>query len=223
MVSGAKILAMACIIILVVWDGLLYLGFYSMGWLGGFWEFANPFTSNVIEPPALLLLVALWLSSLFSKKLRLWMTGAFALAVGIIVIEFTCLPPPGITTVYGIRDHVMKVATLDDLRAFARSIDENQIELSENEEPVISTAQMGAYKALEERYPFLNWGFGPHGHPCHPYVRDSDNAVDVSWGGALPGHWGFSISVDGSKNEPTPDPDMRVIRMSDDIYFYHGD
>jgi len=107
---------------------------------------------------------------------------------------------------------------IDDLRHFAR--DTSQVlqdeYLDHGDAMFFSADKLAAYSKLKQKYAFLNWtGDGSHG----PSVYNRDGAVSIDWGGPF-GHWGFSVAVDGGKNDPAPDPEFFVIRVSDDIYFY---
>jgi hypothetical protein len=109
---------------------------------------------------------------------------------------------------------------LDDLRGFARQFNENLsgTGINHGESSVLLGQQAVVYQKLTGTYPFLAWGLSRSDGPS---INDWGKTVDVDWGGPMAGHWGFSVSVDGGKIDP--DPDMRILRMSDDIYFYHGD
>ncbi|HEV3272629.1 MAG TPA: hypothetical protein VGZ93_10655 [Candidatus Methylacidiphilales bacterium] len=219
-----KSLSSICLAAVIVCLIGSYLSFYSMGSLEhSMWEFFDPFITGPIIIISFLVLVVTWIVSLCLRKHMLWTTG---MLVGFIALAglywYGVLPPPGCTVVYGIRNHVMKVCTLDDLRRFARSVHQDVpgIDVFDGDTSSLSKDRAVAYQKLQKAYPFLNWGIGLHPDGT---VWEKDGAVIVEWGGALPGHWGFSVTVDGRKNDPDPDPDARILRMSDDIFFYHGD
>jgi hypothetical protein len=216
-VKGFSLLAFFTIILFGLGE---YPGWYSMGWVtGSSQRYFNPFTELAAIFICLPLLLGCWIVSLFLRRHRLWTTTILAGAVLSYTFLFLLLPPPGCMTIYGIRDHVMKVATLDDLRNLAREIDKNPIDLDEN--TVLDSGDtLKRLRPLQQRYPFLAWGIGGHGNP---YVSVTDDILKIEWGGALPGHWGFCVAANGVRITPPADPDLRVIRMSDDIYFYDGD
>ncbi len=116
----------------------------------------------------------------------------------------------------------MQFWTLDDLRRFAREVHEKipGIDVTENESNQEIQDRGDVYAKLREEYPFMKWGIGGKGNP---YIYDREGTMKVEWGGALPGHWGFAIALDGKRIDPEPDPDTRILRVSDDIYFYDGD
>lgn len=65
----------------------------------------------------------------------------------------------------------------------------------------------------------MTWG---KDHLGKPYVGDDLETEKVFWGGALNGRWGFSIRLDGKRNELDPQY-TQFIRVSDDIYFFSAD
>jgi len=118
--------------------------------------------------------------------------------------------------------------TLNDLRQFAKDVDQARLIkvgwINHGDLSYLTDDQKAVFYILQKKYPFMLWmndGRILHG-PSIANFGD-DNIVNFEWGGALPGHWGCSISIDGSKNEPEPDPDRTLLRVSDDIYFYFGD
>jgi len=186
---------------------------------GSIWDFFNPFITAPSDLIFMLILGVIWVASLFARKNRTWTTVMLLSSIAVISSMFV-LPPPGSLVVYGIRSRIMEHFSIDDLRHFARNVHEKRpnIDITENDS---SIRKQGAdYEMLEQQYPFMKWGVGGEGNP---YITDRDGLLTVEWGGALPGHWGFSIRIDGRKNDPNPDPHTHVLRMSDDIYFYHGE
>ena len=194
--------------------------FYFMGRLeGSFWEFFNPFITAPSDLILLLILGVVWIVSLCIRKNRLWTTVTLLSGIAVIALLFV-LPAPGSLVVYGIRNRVMEQFSIDDLRHFARDVHEKRpnIDITENDP---SIKEQGAdYDKLEQQYSFMKWGIGGKGNP---YIIDRDGLLTVEWGGALPGHWGFSVRMDGGKNSPDPEPLTHVLRASEDIYFYHGE
>jgi len=51
--------------------------------------------------------------------------------------------------------------------------------------------------------------------PTH--VHEEDGVVNVQWGGALVGYWGFSVAVNGGKLYLPSEPNTKALRLSDDI------
>ena len=219
-----KGLSLAGLLVLIGFYLAEYLGFYSMGWVdGSFQLYVNPFTEIPVLVVCLPLLLGTWSASFVLGRNRLWTTAMVASLAGFIGLKFV-LPPSGCTTVYGNRDHVMKVATLEDLRHFTRDVhrDIPDINVFHGDFSGLSGKQAEVYRKLQDAYPFMKWSLGGRGRDG-PSVYERDGVLNVDWGGALPGHWGFSVAVDGGENVPYPDPDTRSLLMSNDIYFYHGD
>jgi hypothetical protein len=217
-----KFIGSICLILTVASLIAEYVGCYSLGWIGIFWGLSDPLLNFAFQFLLFLILLIMWLVSLFKKRSRTWTSLGMALFVGILLVDWYLLPRPVNLIVHGIRNHVMKVCTLDDLRRFSRSVhrDLPNIDIFHGDTSSLSAVQLITYQNLQNTYPFLNWGLGSRPDPL---VSDHDGAVTVEWGGAMSGHWGFSISVDGSKNDPGTIDDSGIIRMSDDIYFFDGE
>jgi hypothetical protein len=150
----------------------------------------------------------------------------------VVLIEFS-IGRPGPLIVHGLRDRVMHDYSLDDLRQFARDVNQgisfkgnppfgkwinhgDTSELTESEKIV--------YTRLRQKYPFTHWMAGPQGRAGPSIASPEDGVVVFEWGGALPGHWGCSISTKGANNEDGSDvPDTTILHVSDDIYFFYGD
>ena len=52
------------------------------------------------------------------------------------------------------------------------------------------------------------------------YLESDGDHATLTWGGALPGHWGIEMGI--GKIE-VPDSRLSQIRLADDIYLFHGD
>jgi hypothetical protein len=176
----------------------------------------DPFITGPILLGAFLVLIATWLFAIIRRRNGWWALGTFIGFAAFVAAD--SLAPPDCMIIFGIRDHVMQVATLADLRRFAQSVDGNQFEVWKGGLSAMSQEKQDAYRSLQRDYPFLNWGLGGGGSDVS--VSDVDGVVKVEWGGALDGHWGFCISVDGGKKEPEPRPYFTVLPMSRDICFF---
>jgi len=139
-----------------------------------------------------------------------------------IALQVYVLPRPDSLVIYGIRDHVMKVCTLEELRQFASQVHQNlpNTGIEHGDSSALIGQQAVAYQKLKETYPFLKWGLNIWDGPS---VHDWGNTVGVEWGGPWLGHRGFCVSINGQKNDPDYNPKPRILRMSNDIYFYHGE
>ena len=127
------------------------------------------------------------------------------------------IPTSNELIIYGMRDRMMRDYSLNDLRRLAREID--QLPRFPNTLPGPTKIFMSEdvdKTGLKGKYSFLSWGKG-HGFEGPSAITESDGVVTVWWGGALRGHWGFSVAVNGKRAEP--DQDTKILRMSDDIFF----
>ena len=176
----------------------------------------------------LLIIPALWTE--FAKKGRLWsyvgLLGFWPVVIVTFLLIRVATPSGGELTMRGLRDRIMHDYTLDDLRRFAREVDEAG--LLKDEDLVNQADTSGftpqlryALTQLAEKYSFMRWleddeqWFGPS-----LLNHAQDGVVDFEWGGGNRGHWGCSISINGSKNEPVSGPPAKILRVSDDIYFF---
>lgn len=159
----------------------------------------------------------IWIISLFWKKHRLWTTGTM---IGLLVLVGLgqLMPHSNDIIVYGLRDRLMHEQNLEDLRRFAQEIDRisrPRDNISGDTKSFMSEDL--AKTGLKEKYPFLQWVKGPvFNGPS--YVDERDSVVAVRWGGALSGHWGFNIAVNGGKLDLPTEPYTKVLPLSDDIF-----
>jgi hypothetical protein len=132
---------------------------------------------------------------------------------------------------------MMRDYSLDDLRNFARDVDRlpyttNSLGLDQNANPTNSKPEkifkgedIDNTTGLKSRYSFLTWerGYNSNGPSL---VEENAGAVVVLWGGALAGHWGFGVAVNGGKLDfngglaDWTEPGNQVLRVSDDIVFF---
>jgi len=139
------------------------------------------------------------------------------------------LGPAHALVLRGLHDRIAQDVTLDELRHFARDVDKSGILPTErdwiNHGDVsrLDSEKREAFSRLKAKYVFLRWmddGKNLNG----PSIAKSNykGFVDFEWGGPLPGHWGCSISINGSKNDPHAGDLEAILRLSDDIYLYFG-
>ncbi len=212
-----KITAALCLALQIALIGMEYIVSYCQG----FYE----------KPNHLFLLLPLWVApfyflifltlgslamfSLGRNLHRFWVTSAFLTFFVILIVTNLILPAPGNMLAYGLRNRVMRDYTLDDLRKFAHDAD--QAGLLKESAPGSITPPAEALTQLEIKYPFIrskdNWG------PRLMNFGDED-VVNFVWGGALTGHWGCSIGIDGRKNEPDQVGHGLALPVSEDIYFF---
>jgi len=216
-----KILSSICFAAIIIFQLRNYLWFYMMGrFERSIWA-CNPILVLTVIGLSLLILLGTWVVSLFLRKNRLWTTVVFLCAIA-FTGPLWMLLPPGSLVVYGLRNHIMELWTLDDLRRFTHEVEQEMpgIIVHENESDYVIKRRGDAYDKLREKYSFMKWGIGGKGNPN---ISERDDALNVMWGGALFGSLGFSISIWGKRIDPHPDPETKVLRMSDDIYFYYGE
>jgi hypothetical protein len=127
------------------------------------------------------------------------------------------LPPP-ILIMYGMRERMMRDYNLDDLRHLARDVDRipRSPDFPGSTTKGFMREELGE-TGLMKKYSFLMWPKGVVGLEGPSYIAETDEVVDVRWGGALAGHWGFNVAVNGKRIEP--EPGAKISRVSDDIFF----
>ena len=209
------------------------MAFYCMGWsVNSAWPFIYPV---LIELPLLFVLffvLAITLIlSLGRCKDRLW---TFAMMLGFIALISSTrilFPTPDVIRVHGLRDHVMREYTLDELRAFAREVHQGidlrnefpEKSINHGDTSRLTPSEKLIYSQLREKYSFTHWMDHGRKDDGASIFSPADGVVNFDWGGALPGHWGCSIALNGMRNEAYSDSHAKALRVSDDIYFYSGD
>jgi len=215
-----------------------HLSNYWLGYSESKMAFAatDPILGLLVEIGLFACLFCLVMFSL-SRKPRSWLPlGSLFAFWPIVILTFvltkTCFGLPGSLIAHGLRDRVMHDYTLEDLRHFARDVSQgisfksstgfgkwiNHGDTSE-----LTETEKRLYAQLKEKYSFLHWMDNEKGSGGPSILNQGDDGiVNFEWGGPL-GHWGCSVSINGAKNEPVPDPDTTIFRVSDDIYFYSGD
>jgi hypothetical protein len=125
---------------------------------------------------------------------------------------------------HGFRDRCVAEVGYDKMRDFAREVSQKGFALGPDgliQHPARadypqSPESLKQWDGLARRYPFLNWGHGGAG------VIVRGGIIEVYWGGALVGHWGFQIAPAG-KVRPAEEDRRRILRVADDIQFFYGD
>ena len=163
--------------------------------------------------------------SLFVKPRSRWPLYSLVAFWPSVILTWYCLGLPGPLIARGLRDRVVHDYTLDDLRRFAREVDQagllkhgDWIKYGGSLE--LTGQQKEAFARINKNYTFMHMG-----EEARLVNFGEDNIVSFIWGGALPGHWGCVISLDGSNNHAHDDSsaDTKILRVSDDIYFFYGD
>ena len=229
-----KIASIACLVLASLLVVLNHLANY---WLGYSETPRADFAADpvfglfIMEFPLFLILIILAIITLFLKKHRLWLLAVlisfWPLVILIGFLTQTFCSTESSLILRGLHDRIMHDYTLDDLRHFASDVDQSGIlksgqgygYVNHGEFSHLTPQQREAFEQLRKKYPFMRWmddGRIMHG----PSIYGEKGVVDFEWGGALSGHRGCSISINGSKNEPYLDPQVVTLRLSDDIYLY---
>jgi len=167
-------------------------------------------------------LVAIAVKSFGDRKHEKWAVGAL---VGVVVattaLALFARHLPGF--LHGLRDRFVAELGYAQMRDFAREVSQDKSLLGPDgmiQRPwkwdSVTGDKRKRWDALASRYPFLN----RTRRLSTIVVRDG--VIEVNWGGALIGQWGFQISLNGA----VPNPDTkhwRVLRVADDIQFFRGD
>ena len=166
------------------------------------------------------------------KRHRLILIIVVVLFWPLVILSFKCS-----NSIFGthpslvlssLRDRIAHDFTLDELRHFAHDVNQSGIIskdwINHGEISGLTNEQKNTFAQIKNKYSFMHWM--DDGGICHgPSILNygKQGVVDFEWGGALPGHWGCSISIDGTKNDSNLGPDSTVLHLSDDIYLYYGE
>jgi hypothetical protein len=107
------------------------------------------------------------------------------------------------------------------MREFAREISQDP-SLAETQGVIHGPAKVGLashqvpekWNGLISRYPFLGWTRGTG------VVGARDGVVELTWGSALTGHWGFQVSPGGAVEDLEEDRGTQL-RVAEDIQFVY--
>jgi hypothetical protein len=183
-----------------------WCGYYQKSWAPIGWQEILALLGFVF----FLVLLILWLVSLFQRKQRAWTTAMLAGLLVLMAIKYV-MPSPHDLILKGMNDGMLRNYKIDDMRRFAHDFDQlprlpDTLEIYKQfywNEDLNKTN-------LKEKYPFLA--------TCEACMK-WDNRVHVDWGG-FENHWGFTVAVDGKRIDPQHlEPDNKIIRVSDDIFF----
>jgi hypothetical protein len=172
-----------------------------------------------------IVLLSLAIASRFRKQRSWWPLGCFLAFWPLIILLGAILGPSANQVIRGLRDRVMHDYTLDDLRHFARDVNQagffknKSIGVIHGDISGLSESEKASYAALKQKYGFMHW-LDDGRVLTGPSILNfgDDDIVVFEWGGGF-GHWGCSISNNGSRNDPYP-ATFPTIRVSDDIYFF---
>ncbi len=161
-----------------------------------------------------IILVFTLIRSFLVRRHRLWPVGGLAIVVAATLV-FGHLAPrlPGF--LHGLRDRFEMKVGYPKMREFAEEVSQMG--------PETMIARLGTWKPptaedqkrwddLVARYPFLNWNHATG------TVLVRGGIVELTWGSALVGHWGFRVAPGGEAKDPEEDR-CRILRASEDILF----
>lgn len=161
-------------------------------------------------------LVGAVVRSLSARRHRSWTIGALAVAIMAMLVFVSCASwLPGF--LHGLRDRFVAEVGYAKMREFAKEVSQTGAEAIIAKPGRWSPAtpeQQKRWDDLIARYPFLDWTHGA----ATIVVRGG--LVQVTWGSALTGHWGFQVSPSGKVKDVEEDR-RRVLRVSDDIQFVY--
>jgi hypothetical protein len=216
-----KIISFTCLVLLVAISLVKYPATYWMGYEEKtFYILADPVMMGVPWLLIATILIITWVSSLIRRKCYWWTTAMVAGLLIVVTVEHFVPGARGLI-VYGLRDRVMRDYSLDDLRRFSREVNQDGLLsggrwINHGDASGLTDSEKAAYEELKQKYAFLRWM-----RTGASIINYQDNdVVNFEWGGALWGHWGCSITVDGKKNESEIENGTMVVPVSDDIYFY---
>jgi len=165
---------------------------------------------------AAIVLVVTVVASLVIGQHRQWTVGALAVVVGASAVFWFCTRA---VFLYGLRDGFRARIGYPMMRQFARELaqddsltDANGALYPAGYHGTASPAEQKQWDELVARYPFLSWNGGSRTDVGR------DGSVELTWGSALVGHWGFEVAPEGTLSVPEKDRG-RVLKVADDLQF----
>jgi hypothetical protein len=161
-----------------------------------------------------IILVLTVVRSFLARRHRAWTIGALTVVIGAAYVYWFQLPEfPGFLE--GLRDRFAMRVGYPKMREFAREMAQTGPEAiiarpGKWNPPTVENQKRWA--DLVVRYPFLEWNHATG------TVLVRGGIVELTWGSALVGHWGFQVAPGGKANDPKEDR-CRILRVSDDILF----
>jgi hypothetical protein len=177
----------AILLVVTLWEGAYFI-FYSFGCVGQL----SPLRMFLVLVELLFVpaFIALSMVQLHWGKKGRWALGTLlAVAVFLGVTRFV-LPPLGFMSMYGTKDSVLSVASLDDLRQLALAVDKYKIQ-TQGSKSELAPDQAVAFRQLREKYPFLKWQVGSR----DVLISERGNVVTFEWVGSRAGNWGFKVGL----------------------------
>jgi amino acid transporter len=160
---------------------------------------------------AVVMLIGLIVRSIKNKCQIHIPCGAFVIALVFMGLFLTSYEPMS-AFLLGLKTRFVKKVGYATMRGFAEEVSkkpEGIVHEPGKSNPRYNEDQ-SYRKALTARYPFLGWAFGSGD------VHMRDDIVQLTWGSALTGHWGFQVCPAGA----VEDIERGIfLRVSTDIQF----
>lgn len=169
-----------------------------------------PFAIGLLAGGVLVLAV---ITSFIVRRHRLWTAAALAVAV-IITWAFVSYGSRFPGFLEGLRDRFVTRVGYPKMRDFAKEfslVDTEAIIRGPGRGNSISEER---WTNLALRYPFLDWAYGTG------TILVRDGIVELTWGSALTGHWGFQVSPAGAVKDLEED-EGAMLRVAQDIQFVY--
>jgi amino acid transporter len=216
-----KAVSLTCLLVGVVMELLMYVANYAMGWgsTNSLLLAGNSLMGLLVFFLVIVGLLVAVARSLYRREKRFWPTICLVIFVLVVFALPSVFVLPGYMSAYGLRDHMMRDFTLDQLRSFAREVQAGPIggrSISPYDLSELSDSEKQTVLDLRKKYPFLQWG--SHG----AVVNSGADFVSLMWGSGF-GHWGCYIALDKTEGGPLDLPQVKILRISNDIYFFSGD
>jgi hypothetical protein len=171
------VLVLAAICLMTRYVLCYWCGYYQKSFAPIFWQELFALLGFIL----FLILSIVWIISLLQRKHRLWITTMLAGLLAFMGLKFI-LPQPHDLILYEMRDGMLRNYELDDMRHFARDIDELTLPST-----ILAGTRIFMHQDLDsvktrlnEKYPFLA--------QCES-IAETDGVVNVDWGG-FENHWG---------------------------------
>ena len=175
-----------------------------------------PFATGLL---AVIYLLVTAVASLVLKRHRPWSVGALIvsiIAIGLSPLWDDCQLPGFL---HGLRDRCVAEVGYANMREFAREVSQDDFPLVSDglvhrpdRDGAATPREQEQWDDLVSRYRFLGW------NKQSGTIVVGEGQVELYWGSALTGHWGFQVSAGASLEAPEEDRG-RVLRVADDIQF----
>jgi hypothetical protein len=217
-----KVLSITCAVVvlscLLALPAIDYVGGRTGGplTLGPFPAQVVPFATGLL---AVIYLLVTAVASLVVKQHRRWSVGMLTISImatGLSPLWDDCRLPGFL---HGLRDRFVADVGYAKMREFAREVSQDNFLLvvdgvlrRPGEYGAATPREQKRWDDSVSRYRFLGWN-----RQSGTIVVD-EGQVELYWGSALTGHWGFQVST-GARLEAPEEDRGRMLRVADDIQF----